>query len=372
MKIKSILFLCILLVIGVNLAAVEVKVDHAHWVETERFNEDYLFTGNYLEFQGETRDLFAFAEQIDFSGKSSLALTAAARQIYVAGNVGNGVKAAGRTIIMKGTSTGTNFLGAESVIFESESQTTGDTFIGARQILVKGKISGDLYAGAGEVSIQNEIHGNVKVYAGQLKIEETGKIIGNLIYYSDHPLSIEEAARVTGNITFEKKEGGFFDDTYTDDIFNGTLIFSILFKLSFAILGFLLLLFPATRFLEKRLTHKQILSHSLWGLIPIFIYPTAFVISILLVITIPLAVSLLFAFVPVLFVTKIIGITAIGGFITNALDLRTKSRYLFFLIGIILYSLLSLIPVFGFLLMVFVSAIGCGIVLSALLQKRFV
>jgi hypothetical protein len=61
----------------------------------------------------------------------------------------------------------------------------------------------------------------------------------------------------------------------------------------------------------------------------------------------------------------------IGGFIANALNMNTKSRFIFFLIGVVLYSALSLIPIFGTVLMAFVSSIGCGLLLAALFQKKF-
>jgi len=372
MKIKSILLFCILLFAGFNLAAIELKLDQEYVVETEHYKEDYLFTGNYLEFKGAANDVFFLGKQIDFSGMSGLALTAVAEQVNVTGKTGNGIKAAARSITIDAKSTGTSFLAAETVTFEADSVMNGASFVGARKVQIKGKMTGDLYVGAGEVSINNEIHGNVEVWAGQLKIPEQGKIIGNLVYHSDHQLSEESAARVTGEIRFEQNEGGPFHDTFTDSYFDRSLWVSVLFKLSFAVLGFILLLLPATRMLDKQLTAKEVGLHSLWGLIPMFIYPSAFVISIILLITIPLAVSLLLAFVPILFVTKIVGLTVIGGFLANALNMATKSRFLFFLIGIILYSLLSLIPFFGFLLMIFVSSIGCGILLFALLKKKLV
>ena len=373
MRIKSLFILCILLFSSINLSAIEMKLGESFLIESNKFDEDYFATAEKIEFSGEAKDFYGFAEEINFSGLAKLAIFTAGEYINISGTAGNGIKAGGRAITLTGKTTGTSFLGGEKVTFETGSETNGDTFVGARKVLVNGKITGDLYAGAGEVLIQNEVHGNVQVHTGKLMISDQGKIHGDLIYHSDFELSAEEAARVTGNITFEQKEKGGFHDTFADDDHDyGSLGFAIFFKFAFAVLGFLVLLFPATRVLEQSLTRKEVLTNSLWGLIPIFVYPSAFVISILLVITIPLAFAMLLGFIPILFLTKIIGITLVGGLIARSLDMNSNSRFMYFLIGIVLYSLLSLIPFFGFLLMVFVSSIGCGMLLSSLFQKKFV
>jgi hypothetical protein len=370
MKLKSLLLVFVLLAASSNLFAVQLILDKDYLVETGNYNDDYLFSGDYLDFKGEANDIFFFGKQVNFAGTARLALISVAGEIDVKGKVGNGIKAAGRAITINAKSTGTSFLVGGTVVFGTDSEIKGDSFVGARKVLIKGPVTGELRIGAGEVSVENEIHGNVEVWTGQLKIPEGGKIEGNLVYHSDYQISEEEVSRVTGEIRFEQGEGGYFNDRFTDHDFDGSLWVSLLFKLSFAVLGFLLLLIPINRGLEKQLSLKEILSNSLWGLIPMFIYPSAFVISIVLVITIPLAVSLALAFVPVLFITKTVGITIIGGYIANRLNLASKNRFLYFLIGVMLYSLLSLIPFFGFFLMAFVSSIGCGLLLFSLLKKQ--
>ena len=372
MRQKTSLLLCALLFWGFQVGAIELKLDQEEWVETQHYNEDYLFLGEQLTFEGEAKDLYFLAEQAHFQGKSTLAIHAAADEVTVAGTVGNGVKAAARRINLTGTVTGTNFMAAEKVTFAPESEITGDSFMAARKITISGKMTGDLYVAAGELSIQNEVHGNVKVFAGQLKIGEQGKIIGNLTYQSDHELSAEEVAQVTGEISFEKNEGGPFNDHFNDSDFGESVWFSILFKLAFIVFGLLVLLFPVNKHLEKRYTGREIRAHSLWGLIPIFVYPSALVISIILLITLPLALSMLLAFVPLVFVTKTLGLTMIGSLIATGLNLKSTSRYIHFLSGAIFYSILSFIPFFGALLLVFVTSLGCGLILSKLFDKKFV
>ncbi len=370
MKTKLLLILFALLFGSASVNAIELKIVDDDLTETQRYTEDYLFAGEALDFQGEARDLFFFTEKMEFSGKSGLALNGVARNIEITGEVNNGVKAAGRSVDINGQVRGTSFLAGERVTIGPEGQMAGDTFIGARRVSILGKHTGDMRIGAAEISIQNVIHGNVTAHTGQLKISEQGKIIGNLTYHSDQELSPDEASRVTGDIIFEFDDKRFFDDHMKERSFHGPFWLSLLFKVSFIVFGLLILLFPVTRLLEKRYTRKELLSHSLWGLIPVFVYPTAIIVSILLVITLPMAAALALAFMPILFITKVLGITMIGGYLADRFGMNSTSRFLYFLIGVILYSLLSLIPIFGGLMLVFVSTIGCGLILSALFNKK--
>ena len=380
MKTKSLLLICIMLLWGLNLSAVELKLNEEFLSESGQYEEDYIYLGNSLKFSGQTKDLFFLTENIEFSGITKLALTGLAKDIAVTGYVNNGVKAAGATVNINGNINGTSFLAGEKVTFGKESQINGDTFVGAANIDILGKHTGNLSAAAAEIKIQNEIHGDVIAHTGRLKILEQGRIIGNLTYHSEREISPEEAARVTGRIKFEMhEEDSFFDmfsdessmkDSTSEDFSDGLFFFELFFKVAFIVFGLLILLFPVNKFLENPYTGQEIKSYALWGLLPIFVYPSALGISFILVITIPLAVAMLFAYMPLVFITKMLGITMMGGYLVNRFNMKTTSRFLYFLIGAGVYSIFSFIPYLGFLLLVFVSSIGCGLILFALFNKK--
>ena len=77
------------MVIGWNLSAVELVLEKEYHAESDRFEEDYLFSGSYLDFKGAANDLFFAGDQINFSGESKLALFAVGREINLAGKTGN-------------------------------------------------------------------------------------------------------------------------------------------------------------------------------------------------------------------------------------------------------------------------------------------
>lgn len=372
MKAKLLAIFCISVFFGLNVGAVELRHDNDYLLETGQYAEDYLYLGESLDFQGAAKDLFFAGERLDFSGKISAALHAAGETVNMQGTVGNGIKAVGRNIAVVGDVTGTSFIGGQHVEIDRTSRVDGDLFIGAREAVLQGEITGDLYVGAGEVSIQNEIHGDVKAYVGKIAIAENGRIVGNLTYRSDQELTEEELAKVTGEVKFERKDHRYFDTERAKSLFGKFTWLALLFKLSFLAVGLLLLLFPATRFLEHRYTLREVLGNALWGLIPIFVYPTAIVVSVVLLLTLPLAVSLLLLFVPLILVTKMLGVTIVGSYLAGVFKIGSNSRFLYFILGGVLYTVVSFIPLLGFLALAFVSSIGCGVLLSALIDKKLV
>ncbi len=370
MKIRLTMLFLIIMSLGFNLQAAELQFDRENLDESGQFDEDFIFLGSQLAFSGGARDLFFIGERLDFTGDLSLALFAFGETVDAMGGVDNGLKIGARNITVNGPVKGTSFLGGQTVRLEPGSQVVGDTFIGAKNALLEGKIRGDLYVGAGTVHIDNEIRGNVRAYAGEIRFGEEGKIIGNLTYKSDLPLSEEAKSRVSGEVVFEEKDDRFWEERHDFEGPHDSIWFWVFLKTALAVFGFILLFIPATKALEKRLDRSGILSNALWGLIPIFMYPTIILFSILLVITLPLAISMILAFLPILLVTKTLGIVLIGGYLAELLNINITNRFFYFLIGVIPYSLLSLIPYFGILLMVFLSSIGCGLLLSLLLNRQ--
>ena len=364
------LLLLVLVFTGMHLGAIELKTHSGDFVETSVFQEDYMYLGERLQFKGETEDLFFAGEEFDFTGTSKLGVFSVGRRIDVSGSIGNGLIAAGRTINIDGVINDTIMLAAEKITIHSNSQIKGDSFMAGRIVNIEGIMEGDAKISAAEVIINNIVKGDISVYAGQLKIPENGKIIGNLIYESDQEITAEEASRITGTIRFEKNEESQFIENFKSDYFSKSLLFSFLFKLSFIICGLLILLFPITKHLEQTFTYKKVISNALWGLIPIFIYPSALLISIVLVITLPLSLTLLLGLIPLIFITKTIGIMIIGNFLAGFFNLNINNRFVFFLIGAFFYTGLSFIPFFGILLLLFVSSIGWGIIIAPLIAKK--
>jgi cytoskeletal protein CcmA (bactofilin family) len=353
----------------------EKKCEMGNTIRTEpaSFEDDYLYMGKGLNFSGETDDLIFMGESLDFSGKTRSGIIGFGKDLLLRGTAGNGIIAGGKGITIKGDITGTNFIGSKDLIISEHARLAGDLFAGCGDLTQNGRIDGNVYIGAGKITINNEINGDVKIYGGRMIITENGKINGNLTYGTKEKLSGQELARVSGSIEYKKNKD--FEEAFDSpkEFFMALkFIFHLLFILSFVVVGSILLFLPVCRKMETGLTEKAFWRTALWGLIPIFMYPAVILLSFIMVITIPFALLLILAFVPLFFVAYIIGTTLAGQYLVMKFKWNVKKRHYHFLIGALAAILMSLIPVINFFAVMLLSGLGWGVYISLLFSRSLV
>ncbi len=339
--------------------------------ETAVFDNDYLFMGKSLEFSGASEDLIFLGESLNFTGKTSLGVVATGETLQLSGSVGNGIIAGAGNIFIDGNITGTSFLGAQKVVVGADAVINGDIFAGCGEIEINAPVEGNIYIGSGKVTINSEINGNVTAYCGRLIISESARINGDLTYSTEEKLTESELARVRGTVLYE-------DNKDIEDIYNFTngiggaieWLFKVLFMISFIIAGILILFLPLFRRLERERSTQEFWKTALWGLIPIFMYPAIILLFVLMGVTIPLAVALLFAVFPLFLIANVIGAVLFGQFLSDRFNWSVTKRHYHFLIGAFFYLLLSIIPIVDFFAFLLLSSLGWGVYISVFFDKR--
>ena len=373
MKTKLLFAVLFILFVSVSAGAVEIVIDEDFKTETMKIEDDYIYMGEKLIFSGDAMDLIFMGRNLDFTGKAKQRLFAFGNEIIANGKVANGIVSAGETVSINGEINGTDFLAGRRVVIQEGAIINGTVFTGAAELVVRGKVNGDLYVGAGEVVIENTVNGNINARTGRLMILGDGKINGDLTYTSDKELSMEELTKVSGNVNFEEKEikkaGRFFK--YLDS-WKIPLFFKFFFLAAFIVSGLLFLFLPPTRVLENQRSNNKFWFTSLYGLIPLFMYPAVIVISALLVLTLPITVVLLLAIIPIMFITKVLGVTILGQYLSGLFKMKKSNRFLFFLIGVVCYAILSFIPFIGFLAAILFYSLGFGLIISHMFNLKTV
>jgi len=336
-------------------------------VESARYEDDYLFIGKSLRFTGESEDLVFLGESLEFTGKTKLGVIALGKTVSIGGEPENGIISAAKDIIIDSKVKGTNYLAGKKIQTSKNSEIIGDVFTGCAELILDGNMTGDVYAGAGKIVINGEINGNVKIYGGRLIISDSGKINGDLYYSTKEKLTVSELSRISGKTEFKKvdKDKGF-PFIKKPNLVNISFLFKLFLLVSFIVVGSIILFIPGFKYLQEERTSKSFWYTALWGLIPMFMYPAVIVLCIILVIPIPLAGILLLSMLPLFFITKIIGATLLGQYLSNQFKWDIQKRHYHFLIGAGLFSILSLLPFLGFLTAIFLSSIGWGIIISFL------
>ena len=349
------------------------KDDNSMLSEPGHYDDDYLFAGSELDFSGETEDLVFIGKTLTFRGKSRLGLIAFGKKVLYTGESGNGIITGGMSTVIDGKISGTNFMAGKSIQITETAEINGTLFMGCAKAILDGPINGDLYAGAGELNINNVINGNVTVYGGRILIGDKGKINGNLTYGTKEKLSDKNSGKVTGSITYDTTEH-FNKDTLfsakTGKVMH--VVFTLGMFISFLVIGCLLLFFPAFGILDNDQPERTFWYTSLWGLIPLLMYPAVILLCLVLIVTIPLGLGLILAFIPLLSIAYIIGTTLAGKYIITKFKWNITRRHYRFLVGAIAATAVSIIPFINVLSFLFLSALGFGMYLTLLFKRELV
>jgi hypothetical protein len=377
---KTKFFIMMEILLCLNTAALSSMVIHCYCNDNEEsirtesgiFNEDYLFLGNELRFYGEAEDLVFLGKRLNFDGKTKLGLIAIGEKVIYTGKSGNGVIAAGMNIIIDGLITGNNYIACKSFTMNPSSAINGNLFIASAKTIIDGTLNGDLYAGTGELLINNEIHGNVTAYTGRITFGKNGKISGNLKYSANEKINEKDLSKISGTVTIDEKRKKEKErwNSFVNFMHSIGIFITIGLFLSFVVIGLLLLFLPVFQKLDAKQSERSFWMTALWGLIPVLMYPAVVILCFIFVITIPFALVLMLAFVPLLFIANIIGTTLTGKYLVTKFRWNVEKRHYQFLIGAAAGFILSLIPFINCLSFIFFFALGFGAYLSFLFNKN--
>jgi len=335
---------------SINIAGDE---DEASVVESRQFEGDYLRGGLRINFKGIADDLYLMGRTVDFEGISRGGLTALADSVRIDGEVGNNLISAAGDILISGTVSDTAFLAAEEIVVADDAVVEGTLLSGASTLHIMGELKNGLLAGAGEIIIDGPITGNVNVRTGKLIITNRGSVSGNLIYSANTFLSEEEKTRVSGTVSFEENKE--IDKNHFSMFRFG---FWALFYAGVAVAGLLVLLLPLFKdMMAGERDFRSCGKTALWGLLPLFIYPVVVLVTIPLF---PLSLSLALGAFPLWLLTTIMGLTLAGRMLFKVFRWNRENRFLYFLLALAFYIVLSLVPYLGFVTALAVSALGAG------------
>lgn len=364
LKKVALLFLLIT-TLSAGLYGLEIKSSEIRLDEKGEFDDDYIYYGESLNFQGMVDDLYFVGTTLNIEGETESRLTALGELISISGKVGNDLTAVCQNIDITGLVEGTTFIAADHVVIGKEGRVEGTIFAAAGTFEITGEVDGDIYLASGKLIINGVVKGDIKATGDRLVFGENGRVSGDIDYYTKTKMPVELEGMT--NLNYVYKESGM----------NRGIIFfykagltTFLF-FSFILSGLLLLLLPITKGMEsEERDNKGFWFLSLWGLIPIFIYPVVVLILGFTIIGIPLALTLLAAIIPATMITEIVGSVLVGRYIIKKLKRQPGRRYVSFLLGAVVTLILSIIPVIGFIAKIFVSSLGAGFIIEKAFTKK--
>lgn len=331
-------------------------------------NHDYFAAADTIVISGTINgDTYLAAGNIIVDGTINGDLLAAGGNIDLRGKVKN-ARIIGGNITVSGSIDNNLSAGAGSVNIISSAKINGSLAGAGGSLNISGPVSSDANLAGGQIILSNSIEGDVRA-AGNLTLTSGASILGNLTYWSNDQARIQPGAKVAGRINQNQPP----DTSQTRPGVLAGKLASLAFTLSiinlvtYLILGLLILKFLP--FFATRVV--RVLSNQLWpvlaiGLIIIILLPTVALLLFITVLGIPLALLLLAVFFILIYVSKVLVTLAIGKKILGYFNPDISPGWAL-LAGILLYWLLSLIPIVGWLTALIFTTAGLG---ALFLERR--
>lgn len=317
----------------------------------DTLSHSFLVAGNQVTSNDQVDGLFfSIGSQLAINGQVEYGLIAG-EQVNISGIINKDLFAAGRNLSLA-----------------KEATLNRDAFLAAGNISILADIKGNLFATGETLYLDNvTINGDAKLHCAQITFGENVNIQGKLTYNAN--------AKISGldGITTGETETTHQPATKTPDF--GNRLLDKVISTSILIVTALVLgaLFPKclnTILEEDRLTSRQLIKSFFIGLGLIALVPITCIIVMITTLGLPLGLIGLALYATFLYLgTAVSGLQFGHLFLTKLFHVKW-SAYLEIILGVLLISIISLIPVFGEAIAVIAASYGFGVLCQLLAKAK--
>ena len=357
------------------------------------YNDDVFLTGNTIRFDGKVRgDFYAACNELVLSDTIEGNLTIACKSIQSLGFIGRSFIGFAYSI-SSNAPVGRNFTGfARQIVVGPDVIIGMDANLFAGNVVFQGDVKGGVKIHADNATFSGKVAGDLQFEGDSLTISPDAVIGGDLIYCSPEKAEIGRPASIAGQIKWtpcerDKKEdkGTSFGKVFMwlashRGYFLSLTLFSLIFfifaaipfpsflaaiglSITFLLSGNIFILFSKnlSRKTELVLSKKMFPSMGV-GFVVLLLSPIATIVLLLTIFAAPLGAILILTLGVACFAGCVYAALFIGRKICRLLKIGSRSTtgYLCYSIGIVIVLMLSLIPIFGYVLMMLVTMMGLG------------
>lgn len=350
---RVLILICFVFVIGVP-NEIQAKEEGRKIVPAEQvINEDYGVVGEVVEISGTVRgDVYAAGGQILIAGTVDGDLIALGGVVNISGTVAQNVRVAAGQVVVSGEIGRNATIAAMNITFTDSAQVKGGVVMGGVNVFLAAPVGKEARIAGRNFTLANAVEGDLEAAVENIRLGGKARVGGNFTYWSSQEALIDEGAIVEGATARKSPE-----------LLMGAWIRPFLGIASFfttLVLGLLLVhFFPgytsATVHALKTRKWRSLTS----GITALLLIPIVSGLLIITIVGIPLGLLLLLVSSVILYIARIFVMLWAGHAVLEMLKTQRGQGFAFFG-GLVLYSLLSLIPVVGWIISFGAVLFGLG------------
>lgn len=337
--------------------------------KNEKVANDLYMGGGSVTSAGSIKgDLVTGGGNILISGDVGGDLMAGGGNISIISDIGDDVRVGGGTVVLSGKVGGDLIVGGGQVNI-SGAGVGGDAVIGAGNLSIDAGVAGNVYIGGGNVYINAPIGGNVKIEAEKVTLGSSAVISGTLTYKAKNELTKEAGAVVKGEVKFEpiKNKNKNISPFAVAAIFSAVIVWKF-----FALLACALLVGLMLRKFNKEIAQfavKRPFFELGRGVLVMVAMPIISILFFVTIVGIPFGVAGLLGYALIMLFVWVISPIVLGSVLYSYLFKKEiEISWKTILLGVIVYSLLCLIPFVGWLVQMLLMFITLGSLVALKLQ----
>ena len=342
----------------------------------EVVNTNYFAAGDTVTLAGTVNgDAYIAGGVVNIEGTVNGDLIAAGGVVYIRGTVTQDVRVAGGQVIITGTiERNLTVVGGVATVADS-GRIGGGVVAAGGSVQIYSAVPSDISIAAGELTIGNAVGGNVFAAVGTLTMSPSANIGGNLTYMSEEPLNIQKGATVSGTIKEDKRlqiqRNNFQNEAkvaakagksimYTAKVIN--IITAFLVGLLF------IFLFPKyTTTITKQISEKTWSTMGV-GFLTLILTPVVAVLFMVTIVGLPVGFLLIFAYFFCIFFAKIFISLVVGNKLISMVSKEKYHHAVVLGLGLLVYLILSSIPVLGSIVVLLTVVMGVGAMILAKIE----
>jgi len=327
---------------------------------------DYFAFGPHVEISGIVNgDLYAAGGEIMIDGVVNGDVIVAGAKVILSGTVAQDARVMGAQVTVSGTIGRNATLAGVDLHLTETAKIRENLIAGGGHVQLEGPIGRDARVGAWRATLSNEIERDLIVAAESVRLTSKASVGGRLRYWGEAAPSIDEEASVRGPITRRPLPDGWSLERARQGIVGARMLAAVISFLSTLILGLIFLrLYPLfSRRVTAIMRERPGASLGVGGAV-LCITPVAAVSLVVTLLALPVGVILLVLYGVTVYLARIYTMACVGQWLLRHGD-ESTSLAKPFTAGLVVYSLLSLVPVVGSLVMLGTVLFGVGALLIA-------
>jgi cytoskeletal protein CcmA (bactofilin family) len=348
-------------------AATYLKAKQYYLPVEDTLSDDVFLFASEATFDGTiAKDLLLFSRRYVLSGNVLGNINSFSQYATIRGIVDNSVRIGAQRAYLDGQINGNLLVFASEVELSRSSVVNRDATIFGNDVSIMGNINGKLTAAGQSLYLAGKVIGDVTLEGDKITIAAPAEIDGNLTYECPQEIKLDEGVTVKGKVDWKKVESAKEEKGQI----NWTM--RLIFFVCALVTGLILIAVfnRHSKIATEQILQKPLISLGI-GFIALCITPVAVLILALTLAGIPASIILLLAFAIAFYVAKIYAALAIGRMGLTLINKKSVPKQGWsLLLGLIILSLLFVIPVVGGIIYFLVVFLGLGAMLLSIRACR--